>query len=315
MASNSGDDDPLFADETALVEHIGAIDDWIENEVEHASFIVLEEDEMTLYATVGEPRTGSLPTQTIHLPYPFRLSDLVTRCRVLDQACDAVFEDILSATDDETTLGVPDAEGDQTAALATYLGDVDVEGLTDALGGEWQVWDNLGDTRYDGEYLSDSAQVWFIPSDDRMVAIGLGVSKVWVTPLSENDEDYLLANDWPDPAFDRGWPDTPDAAAWPAAGERVDALRAAIAQALSPKDVGRRRPGAGDHDVRLSTQNLLVRGIDLDFEVKRGGHRLGTLSVSEGGLKWRPLGQRRKKGQAKGGVPISWKEFADWAES
>lgn len=64
-----------------------------------------------------------------------------------------------------------------------------------------------------------------------------------------------------------------------------------------------------DHEVRLSTTNLLVRGIDLNFDVKLDGAILGTLAVSEGGLRWRP-----KNYQARHGEQISWTEFADWAE-
>lgn len=65
-----------------------------------------------------------------------------------------------------------------------------------------------------------------------------------------------------------------------------------------------------DHEVRLTTQNLLIAGIDLTFNVKRDGSVLGTLEVSEGGLHWRPRSKTRG-----GGVSITWSEFAEWAES
>lgn len=65
-----------------------------------------------------------------------------------------------------------------------------------------------------------------------------------------------------------------------------------------------------DHEVRLTTRNLLVAGIDLTFDVKRDGGVLGTLEVSEGGLRWRPRSKARGRG-----VPITWSEFAEWAES
>ena len=65
-----------------------------------------------------------------------------------------------------------------------------------------------------------------------------------------------------------------------------------------------------DHEVRLSTRNLLVAGIDLTFDVKRDGSVLGTLEVSEGGLYWRPRAKTRGRG-----IPIAWSEFAEWAES
>ncbi|MGW5269514.1 hypothetical protein ACWEQ4_12870 [Rhodococcus sp. NPDC003994] len=63
-----------------------------------------------------------------------------------------------------------------------------------------------------------------------------------------------------------------------------------------------------DHEVRLSTKNFNVKGIDLEFRVKLDQAILGTLAVSEGGLDWRPKGKQRS-------VPITWSEFAEWAES
>jgi hypothetical protein len=65
-----------------------------------------------------------------------------------------------------------------------------------------------------------------------------------------------------------------------------------------------------DHEVRLSTQNLLVAGIDIRFDVKVDGAVLGTLSVSEGALHWRPKGRQKSFGEE-----IPWREFAKWAES
>lgn len=63
-----------------------------------------------------------------------------------------------------------------------------------------------------------------------------------------------------------------------------------------------------DHDVRLSTKNLEIKGIDLEFGVKVDGSILGTLAVSEGNLEWTPKHGRQP-------IPIAWTAFADWAES
>lgn len=63
-----------------------------------------------------------------------------------------------------------------------------------------------------------------------------------------------------------------------------------------------------DHEVRLTTKNLLIGGIDLAFDIKRDGSVLGTLEVSEGGLFWRARNQTRTRG-----THISWNEFAQWA--
>jgi hypothetical protein len=65
-----------------------------------------------------------------------------------------------------------------------------------------------------------------------------------------------------------------------------------------------------DHEVRVSTKNLLIGGIDVHFAVKVDAKVLGTLSVSEGGLSWRP-----KHGRSGHELPISWTDFAEWAES
>ncbi|MBF6216416.1 hypothetical protein IU436_29510 [Nocardia farcinica] len=64
-----------------------------------------------------------------------------------------------------------------------------------------------------------------------------------------------------------------------------------------------------DHEVRLSTKGLAVKGIDLSFDVKIDGKVLGTLLVSEGGLDWRPKHARRRNP-----IQIGWAEFAHWAE-
>ena len=62
-----------------------------------------------------------------------------------------------------------------------------------------------------------------------------------------------------------------------------------------------------DHEVRMSTKNPLLAGIDLDFDVKVDGEVLGTLSVSEGGLNWRP-----KNYQKRNGASVTWNDFDRW---
>ncbi|OZE97441.1 hypothetical protein [Rhodococcoides fascians] len=63
-----------------------------------------------------------------------------------------------------------------------------------------------------------------------------------------------------------------------------------------------------DHDVRLSTRNLEVKGINLEFEVKIDRSKLGTLAISEGSLEWTPRSGRTP-------ISITWLQFAKWAES
>ena len=65
-----------------------------------------------------------------------------------------------------------------------------------------------------------------------------------------------------------------------------------------------------EHEVRLSTKHLPLTGIDLDFDVKQDGRVLGTLSVSSGGLTWRP-----KSYQKKNGWKASWTQFDTWIRS
>lgn len=62
------------------------------------------------------------------------------------------------------------------------------------------------------------------------------------------------------------------------------------------------------HEVRLSAQNIEIKGVDIDFEVKSAGSVLGTLSISAGRLEWRPKHGKKK-------IPINWEEFAAWAAS
>jgi hypothetical protein len=52
-----------------------------------------------------------------------------------------------------------------------------------------------------------------------------------------------------------------------------------------------------------------VTRVDLEFTVKIDGAMLGTLSVSEGGLHWRPANYSKRNG-----IPVSWAEFAAFAE-
>ena len=65
-----------------------------------------------------------------------------------------------------------------------------------------------------------------------------------------------------------------------------------------------------EHDVRMNTKNFPLGRVDLDFEVRADGAMLGTLSVSSGGLSWRPASHQKKHG-----TEIPWAVFADWAES
>lgn len=65
-----------------------------------------------------------------------------------------------------------------------------------------------------------------------------------------------------------------------------------------------------DHEVRFSAKNIHVRQLDFDFDVKVDGEVLGTLSVSEGGLAWRP---KHGSKSSKGKINIPWTDFSYYA--
>jgi hypothetical protein len=147
-----------------------------------------------------------------------------------------------------------------------------------------------------------------------MVALGVGAESLYVVDLLGDDFEGYRVDEWPSPAADLWWTGPWENGA-PAGdpGDTVEQLASALAAYSAPGagDAG----ASGDHTVRLSTRNLLLAGIDLDFEVQKAGRKLGTLSVSEGGLLWRPSRAHRRRGRAKAGIKISWSRFAKWAES
>jgi hypothetical protein len=212
-----------------------------------------------------------------------------------------------------STIGVPDAADDETEELATdVLGGADVASVTQVLAGEWQrvefadIWGSNGETVYS----------WFIPTDDRMVALGIGADALYVVPLFGDEQEGYWIEDWPDPTIGLWWTgpwtngtrtDDPDTT--------VEKLRHALAAYTATTTTSGTGTGSQEHRVRLSTKNQPVTGIDFDFEVTKGGRRLGTLSVSQGGLLWRPARARRRQGRARAGITISWSEFVTWAQS
>lgn len=147
-----------------------------------------------------------------------------------------------------------------------------------------------------------------------MVALGIGGSHLFVAELGYDTATgtFHVVEDYPDPAVSLPW----DLPGFPGVAE-PEASLLSLAPALQAAGVTTAAPPRPSqaHDVRLSTRNLRVEGIDLDFEVTRGGERRGTLSVSRGGLLWRPARTHRRKGAAKAGIRISWAEFEAWAES
>lgn len=206
-------------------------------------------------------------------------------------------------------FGGEGADPDGTDAIATVL-DVSAADLESVLGGPWvlvedgPLWDESGDLIYQWFARGEPATVWF----------GLGGNCVYVEHVVHDESGATTAADWPAPvtanrAYAEGENhELPEA-------EFLQRLRRALEIAAgtsgSPgRTLQRKRRRMGDHDVRLNTKNLRLAGIDLDFDVKVDGLVLGSLSVSEGGLLWRPANRQKRHG-----VKIGWSQFAEWAEA
>jgi hypothetical protein len=243
----------------------------------------------------------------VYLKYPFLLSAFTEQ---VDRA-DLYLRGAIHASSAGTceTLGDLEGDDDMTADLAHVLGRVDVQELADVLGGTWHRID-LG---VDQDAAGEPIYGWFAPSDHRMIALGVAAQALFVVDLFGDNEQGYSIEEWPEPSIFAWW--VPEwAAGQPthSPSDTLDELTNALSLALSGGTVS---GASNDHTVRLSTRNLLLAGIDLDFDVKKGGRQLGTLSVSEGGLLWRPAGAQRRKGRAKAGIKISWAQFSRWAES
>lgn len=51
-----------------------------------------------------------------------------------------------------------------------------------------------------------------------------------------------------------------------------------------------------------------VGNVDVKYEVRRGTDLLGTLSISKGGLDWRPKGARKTR-------VSNWEQFDEWMKT
>jgi hypothetical protein len=305
-----------IASEAELLQALGCtsdytLDDWIKNRCEFADDVddeLADDPETSFRRMLLFYGNGVSGQYDIYLNYPFLLSAFTEQ---VDRA-ELYFRGVIHASSarEYDTLGVLDGDDDMSADLAHVLGNVDVQELADVLGGEWQRMDLGVDADVNGEPIYG----WYVPSDERMLALGISPQALFVLELHGDDEQgYTVEETWPEAAVQAWW--VPDWAAGQPTQDpdgSLDDLASALTLAGTPARTG---GVSNDHTVRLSTRNLLLAGIDLDFEVKKGGRRLGTLSVSEGGLLWRPAGSHRRKGRAKAGIKVSWAQFARWAES
>ena len=59
------------------------------------------------------------------------------------------------------------------------------------------------------------------------------------------------------------------------------------------------------HQVTLDISTKFVLHKDVEIDVAKDGHKLGTLLVSKGNIEWRPAGNKRNKKR------LSWVKFAE----
>lgn len=250
---------------------------------------------------------------TIDLPYPFTAEQLEDE---IDRVDDHFLVRMKLLGLGQGPIGDTDDDDDETEQIADFL-TVDVSALLKALGGRWDPAD------LDGRGSNNEViHAWYVHGDPPTVALGIGGDALFVEPVTVEDDGLAvltLKDYWVEPKVGLPWAEDADRERTPE--DCLEDLVHTIADqpqqtAAAAGEGGRRaRPRTGDHDVLLSTANLRIRSVDLDFVVKIDGLMLGTLGVSEGGLLWRPAGRHRRKGRRKGGIPISWSEFAEWAES
>jgi hypothetical protein len=308
----SKETEPLIASEADLVARTGypgqtPVEDWLGELCELADWFERDGDETCFHITMC--RYPPSAQYTVQLSYPFPLAALEEEA----ERAEMYFRGAIHAASlaDGESIGDPALEDDVTSELATDVLGADPEDLVAVLGETWVRMDFDVDRDDRGETI----YAWFVPSGDRMVGLGVGADALHVVPLLGSDAEGFEVGELPEPTVSLWW-----AGEWTGGVPQEDpagtlaSLRQAIAM-VAGSPAGTSPSGSNDHEVRLSTKNLLLAGIDLDFEVKRGGSKRGTLSVSEGGLLWRPAGAHRRRGRAKSGIKISWSQFADWAES
>ena len=63
------------------------------------------------------------------------------------------------------------------------------------------------------------------------------------------------------------------------------------------------------HDVAFSIPQKFVLSKDVEFSVKSGGKKLGTLLISKGNIEWVPASNIVKK------YRLSWERFAELMET
>jgi hypothetical protein len=255
----------------------------------------------------------------IRLAYPFRVSDWEDQLAWLDDYAWA-HRQIREACANDVTLSDLAGDGDDvTGEVAAWLGENEKD-FADVLGHRWIRVDVDGPQQ---DVAGKEIHGWFTPDKPSPgVALGFGGNAIYMETVDvsgTSPRTFRIEEEWPVPLW-RGpyYEGTFTATQAYRFRDPLAAIREALTatgrvRLNAPAPIGSgggiRKRGSMDHDVRLSTKNLHIEGIDLDFEVKVDGSVLGTLSVSEGGLLWRPANRQKRYG-----TKISWTRFAQLVE-
>lgn len=299
----SGFDDLCAALE---VKGVAGFEDWLEGVHDENDWVSAQTDfdEHRLLTYIHQT-----PLQDVDffLKFPCTLDDVWHAVHRMEEAVSRHQLVMYTPVD---VFGTRSGSGNDISTLAKILY-VEEAALADAVGGPWTPIEDGPVSDYNG----DTIYQWFSRGDPATVWLGLGGDSVYLEPVTHRADGTPTIAEWPEPATANIlYAESENYRLTEA--EFLKRLRdnlADIDQRSSSNSTPvprRKRRNMADHDVRLSTSNLRVAGIDLEFTVKTDGRTLGTLGVSEGGLLWRPTNRRKKNG-----VAISWAEFAEWAQS
>jgi hypothetical protein len=194
---------PQISSEADLARVIGtsesyAIEDWLQDRCEFADGFDDDGGEQAFRRVIFFHGNSVHGQYTIDIPYPFELTQLEDEA---DRA-EHYFRSVINASclnNPEATLGALGADGDVTTDLASeLLNDADPAELAAALGSTWSLIDLAVRT----DSAGDEIHAWFIPDDDRRVALGIGAVNLIVVPLRGTDIDGYEVEEWPDPTVD-----------------------------------------------------------------------------------------------------------------
>lgn len=194
---------PHISSEADLARVIGtsesyAIEDWLHDRCEFADGFDDDGGEQAFHRVIFFHGNSLHAQYALDIPYPFDL----TRLEDETARAEHYFRSVINASGlncPGATLGALGAEGDVTNDLASdLLNEADPSELVTALGSTWSLIDL--DVRIDS--AGEEIHAWFMPDDDRRVALGIGAVNLIVAPLRGTDIDGYAVDEWPDPTVD-----------------------------------------------------------------------------------------------------------------